>query len=351
MKSISLFYFSGTGNARQAAEWIAETCTEAGVEAHIFAIPDVLQKGFPPLAPDTLTGILSPTHGFNLPPVTWKFLWKLRLAQGQKVFLMNTRAGMKLHRLFLPGVSGVSQVLPALLLRFRGAAIVGMQPLDMPSNWITLHPGLREQVVSSIIGRCKQITVNFTQLLLAGHCKYKALWSLPLDLAIAPVALLYYFIGRFLLAKSLLSDHQCNGCALCARQCPVAAIEIINQRPFWAFRCESCMHCLNACPQRAIQAVHGYWFGMLVAASAITAWLYSLIWMLPPAVSHIMESAHFFVKSGITIALFALSYRLLFRVSQWRTIARVAALLSLTSLKSWRRYTKLLSANNKNSLK
>ena len=120
-----------------------------------------------------------------------------------------------MSKLFLPGLSGLAQFLPAFILRFKGFRIVGMQPLDLPSNWIILHPGLREKIVKSMFTRYKKIVRKFARRLFEGKKRYKALLSLPFDLLISPVAVGYYFIGRFFLAKTLVSTDACNSCNIC----------------------------------------------------------------------------------------------------------------------------------------
>jgi hypothetical protein len=49
---------------------------------------------------------------------------------------MNTRAGVKLGQLFLPGLSGIALLLAAVVLMAKGYSIAGMRPIDMPSNWL-----------------------------------------------------------------------------------------------------------------------------------------------------------------------------------------------------------------------
>ena len=53
--------------------------------------------------------------------------------------------------------------------------------------------------------------------------------------------------------KSIVVDVNCIGCGMCARVCPVANIEMVNNRPEFQHRCEICFACDEWCPQNAIQ--------------------------------------------------------------------------------------------------
>lgn len=138
---LRMFYFSGTGNARNVAHWMAsawqsrnreaETIDLARVEAHAIC-----------LDPGDEVGIASPTHGFNFPPVTLRFLFAFpRAPNANGAFIVNTRAGVRFFGVCIPGLSGVAQLLAALVLLLKGYRVVGMRPIDLPSNWISLHPG------------------------------------------------------------------------------------------------------------------------------------------------------------------------------------------------------------------
>ena len=61
-----------------------------------------------------------------------------------------------------------------------------------------------------------------------------------------------------MIAKTFIATDSCNNCGLCVKNCPLNAISIINDRPYWSFNCESCMRCMNNCPQRAIETAHSY---------------------------------------------------------------------------------------------
>ncbi|MGI6230250.1 MAG: EFR1 family ferrodoxin [Tractidigestivibacter sp.] len=46
----------------------------------------------------------------------------------------------------------------------------------------------------------------------------------------------------------------CIGCGLCARRCPIHAIEMRDDRPVWTKeKCAMCLRCLHNCPKFAIQ--------------------------------------------------------------------------------------------------
>jgi hypothetical protein len=51
----------------------------------------------------------------------------------------------------------------ALVLRLKGYRIIGLRSIDLPSNWISIHPGLKDVTVIAIMyQRCRQITHRFT---------------------------------------------------------------------------------------------------------------------------------------------------------------------------------------------
>ena len=91
-----------------------------------------------------------------------------------------------------------------------------------------------------------------------GNGRNAAYWMVeaPQDVLLAPIALGYYFVGRFFFAKSFVASAACDGCGACIDQCPVHALRLVRGRPFWSYRCESCMRCMNRCPKRAVETAH-----------------------------------------------------------------------------------------------
>ena len=333
-----IFYFTGTGNALSAANWIAEIAREYDIKTKIIKITPSLKINSTDFSRQTLVGFCYPTHGFNAPPIVIDFCIRFPKLKN-RVFLLNTRAGMKLYKLFTPGLSGLAQLLPALILRAKGLKVIGFQPMDLPSNWISIHPGIREKVVDSIFERCEKKTKRFAARTFNGDKTYKGWLSFPFDLFVSPISILYYFLGRFFLAKSFIADFYCNSCGLCIKECPIKAIKLKNGRPFWTHKCESCMHCMNVCPKRAIQSPHLF---------VLPLW-WAVMFVIPVSIVRFLStpgdfiSKHFDLFIWITLFIIAFpiifgSYRILHFLMKFRFFSWLITYTSLTKFRFWRRY-------------
>lgn len=54
--------------------------------------------------------------------------------------------------------------------------------------------------------------------------------------------------------SNFVLEDTCVGCGLCAKKCPVNAIEMQNGKPKWIKdKCVMCLGCLHRCPKFAIQ--------------------------------------------------------------------------------------------------
>lgn len=337
---VVVYYFSGTGNAYNVASWIRRRAQTDGRECEIIDITGLESRRSEKPAHGTLTVFVSPVHGFNYPPVMLGFLARFPRGRGD-VALLNTRAGMKIGNWVTPGVSGVSMYLAALLLRFKGYSLRGMVPVDMPSNWISLHPGLNERTVRFIHQKMTVKVDKYTRRLLEGKRAFPALAEIVVDLAVSPVSVLYYCFGRFMLAKTNYASSQCNRCGSCIRECPVNAIVTVSGRPFWTMRCESCMHCMSYCPQQAIQAAHGFF------AVNMALFYLGVLYLVQRYLAAVVPKIHpllyeWPVQFLMFMILLAGSYRLMHFLLRFRCFAKIMAFTSLTHYRFWgRRYRAL----------
>jgi Pyruvate/2-oxoacid:ferredoxin oxidoreductase delta subunit len=338
---IVLYYFSGTGNARHVAHWFAGEAGRRHIPCQVTDISRMDRRKIPSLPPGTLVGFISPTHGFNFPPVMMYFLFRFPRGRRNSAFVVNTRAGLKLSRWYLPGLSGITLWLGALVLLIKGYRIRGLRSIDLPSNWISLHPGLKVQVVTSIYDRCQKITRAFAEKIVGGKTVLPAFRDILQDLLVAPVSIAYFFIGRFVLAKTFYANEHCDLCGICQKGCPVGAILKVDNRPFWSYRCESCMRCMNTCPNRAIDTAHGFLAGALFLINLVVLvyfWKMVSLVIMPPADEGWMVVPYTIIRWILTFASMVICYRLFHFLLRIPIVREVFFYTSLTRLKGWRRY-------------
>jgi Pyruvate/2-oxoacid:ferredoxin oxidoreductase delta subunit len=184
--------------------------------------------------------------------------------------------------------------------------------IDMPSNWIALHPGLSPGVVSAILARAHARIAAFAAAILTHKRRFSGWLTLLIGLCLLPLSLAYVLIGRFFLAKLFFASDRCTGCGLCAEHCPNKAIEMrgnrARRRPYWTFRCQSCMRCMAYCPVRAVEANYllgagAYLLAALAPTATALAWLVTRIPTLA-FLSRIpcwaLESIYAIVALGVT---------------------------------------------------
>ena len=332
-QKIVIYYFTGTGNAKMIAAWLSGFASEMGIPCQIINIAKKDGSHLKHIDVDSLIVIISPVHGFNFPPITLDFI--RRFPDGKNpVVLMNTRGGLKIGNFVTPGLTGIAFMLSSFILRKKGYKVVGQIPFDMPSNWISIHPALRQQTTEFIYEKNHACVKKHFQILISNGKDFSARKNMIQDVLIAPVSFAYYFIGRYFLAKSYYASSDCSNCNECIKLCPAKAIKMINNRPFWTFKCESCMKCINHCPEDAIEVTHGLWVVVSFSVSVISTFL--LQHLLPDTAQHWM--IRFLLFSILLIGFMALFYRIQHVALKNPFVAKLISLTSLTHYKFWGRY-------------
>jgi Pyruvate/2-oxoacid:ferredoxin oxidoreductase delta subunit len=263
---LDIYFFSGTGNAKRIALWFQQFCRQNGTKSSLHNVAKVKLPVSLNKNDRRLIVFISPIHGFNYPKISLDFIRKLPRGNHQ-ILLMCTRAGMKLGPYVTPGLTGIAFIVSVLFLKLKGYRIKGLIPFDMPSNWLSIHPALRERSIHFIHRKNYAKARRHFSSILSGKKVFVALRGILQDILISPIAIAYYYAGRYALAKSFYATDECDNCAICIKQCPVKAIKMKNDRPYWSFRCESCMKCLNTCPKKAVEVAHGLFTISIILSS------------------------------------------------------------------------------------
>jgi Pyruvate/2-oxoacid:ferredoxin oxidoreductase delta subunit len=211
----------------------------------------------------------------------------------------------------------------------------------MPSNWTALHPGFSRESAEAIIARSRPKAQRFAGTILSGRPSFGGLIGLLLGLLLLPISLGYLLAGRFFLGRLFFASYRCDGCAVCARNCPADAIKMWGKndpRPYWTYRCENCMRCMNFCPKNAIEAGHS-WAVILYFVAAIPVSDYVLNWlgsMMPWLASLNRAGIGMLLQYGYMLLAISAAYLIFTLAIRVPAINRLFAFTTLTHY--YRRY-------------
>ena len=336
-----IYYFSGTGNAKNTASWIADEAVKKGTDTEVVDIAKAQNKLIVVPEENTLVGFISPTHGFHFPEIMRKFISNFPKADGCSAFVVNTRAGMRIGKIITPGLSGVLHYWSSIILRLKGYRIIGLHAVDLPSNWISVHPALREKSINIIFQHIEPKVRSFAAKIIEGNKSYRVLYDIIQDIIVAPIAILYILFGKYFFAKSFIASADCNMCGLCEKSCPVQAIKQVENRMYWTIKCESCMKCMNNCPQRAIETAQGFIIAVSIVLTSFSTYLVNLFLSLPLFSDWLFLQNEYLKMLLMTILFFPLlfiAYRIMHFLLRFKMFERIFVLTSLTKYKFWGRY-------------
>jgi NAD-dependent dihydropyrimidine dehydrogenase PreA subunit len=227
-----ILYFSATGNSK----WVALRLAEATGD-EVVNIQDCIREGRYAFRGEKI-GIVTPTFFYGPPSILREFLQKADL-QSDYIYYVSTYGST-------PG--GARRIAE----KYLGKRIDAWYCIRMPDTWtvgfdlstpekVANFTITTEQDLDFVIGRVKAL-VKGDQL--TAKIKAPALF----------VRIAYPMYEGARKTSHLSADGNCIGCGLCAKKCPVQAIEMQDKHPVWVKdRCVMCFGCLHRCPKFAIQ--------------------------------------------------------------------------------------------------
>lgn len=232
-----IFYFSATGNCKHVAERIAAVTGDETV-----SIAECLKSGSFEFDGRGSVGIVSPTYMWGLPSVVVKFLQELKLQNAPDYLWFAATYGT---------FPGQTARFADDILRSKGLALSARFSVKMPDTWTPIFDLSDEEKVQRI-NDAAEVQIDAA----ADKIRSRTVGDfMQRKTPILTTKLLYGFeYDRMRRTSRFTVEDSCVGCGLCAKNCPVSAIEIQDGRPVWVKdKCAMCLGCLHRCPKFAIQ--------------------------------------------------------------------------------------------------
>lgn len=232
-----IVYYTGTGNSRYAAEYLASATGDALVDA----APYIQSGKAAVLTSEKPWVFVSPTYGWRIPRIFREFIERGTFSGSRETYFVMTcgseigNAGAYLQKLCAE----------------KEFVFRGVQEVVMPENYVAMFyvPGETESAeIRSSADRTLAQTADFM-------CAGKnfphhgaALIDRVKSTVVNPV-----FYAVCVKSRAFTVSDTCIGCGKCAKGCPVNGIEMKNGKPVWTGACTHCMACICGCPAAAIE--------------------------------------------------------------------------------------------------
>ncbi len=241
MKSVVIYYFSGTGNTEIVANMVNEELSNYEYNVTVIRIEDILKNNLKiDLEKYDLVGIGCQVIGFGIPNIVRDFIHLLPKVKCKKVFIFRTAGGVT------PINYNASKTMIRKLSR-KGYEVFYERVFSIGSNWMVkfddkITKQLYEATTKKVAIMCREMVHGEKRMLKTGirlkvlmECvRFITPWIFPL------------------VGKDLIVNEDCAHCGLCVKNCPARNIYEKNGKIKFKLCCNSCMRCVYSCPKSAI---------------------------------------------------------------------------------------------------
>ncbi len=246
-----IFYFSGTGNSRYVAEYIAKETGDLTVNicnANLEKI-DISED----IKNCRSIGFVFPVYSWGVPPIVSDFVRTLPEHIITSILGNNIDIWMTAT---CGDETGNAHKMFKSVLKKRNLILKGVWSVIMPNTYVLL-PGF--DIDSETVRKEKINNAPTAIIKIANKIRCKD-WDEDVTIGSYPVVktkLIYPLFKRWGISpRKWKANNCCIGCASCSKACPVNNIKMSDSKPQWGTVCTSCMACYHVCPEHAVEYGH-----------------------------------------------------------------------------------------------
>ena len=228
-----ILYFSATGNCKYVAARLAEADGQ-----EVLSIADCMREKRFAFEDETI-GVISPTYDWGLPSIVKEFL-EQAVFQTSYLYFAATYGTT-------PGATGAMAE-----EAIRGRGIDAYYAVRMPDTWTPIFDLSTPEKVAKYMKHTESEIDRVIQGV--RECRTVRHMCLCTPAILTKWIAEPIYNNRVRRTAHLHVEDGCIGCGLCAKKCPVQAIEMRDRKPVWVKeKCVMCLGCLHRCPKFAIQ--------------------------------------------------------------------------------------------------
>ena len=226
-----ILYFSATGNCKYVAARLAEA-------QKMLSIVDCIRQNRFAFEDETI-GVISPTYDWGLPSIVKEFL---------------EQASFRTNYLYFAATYGTTPGATGAMANeaIKGRDIDAYYSVRMPDTWTPIFDLSSPEKVE----KYTKHTESEIDRMIRGVRERRANRHMcPRTPAVITKLIAEPIYNNSVRRTANLHvEDRCIGCGLCAKKCPVQAIELREKKPTWVKEhCVMCLGCLHRCPKFAIQ--------------------------------------------------------------------------------------------------
>ncbi len=232
-----ILYFSGTGNSSHVAEKI-----QSLTQDQLISINELMKIEIGGVFDSEMPFVfVSPTYAWRLPRVVESFIKNSTFTGNKKAYFVMT-CGADI---------GNAEKYIQTLCEELSLTFMGVRPVVMPDNYITMYPIPPKGEITEMIQRAQPVIEKISERVISGQPFESEQLSFTDHLKSGVVNKAFYSI--FVNAKGYYATNDCINCGKCVLICPLNNIHMENGKPKWENHCTQCMACICACPVTAIE--------------------------------------------------------------------------------------------------